>query len=90
MNLTAADIDRIVAEVVRRLRAMTAGSSSSVAAASELRLSERVITLGTLKGRLDGISKVVVIERAVVTPAVKDELKQQKIAWERATTKARS
>jgi hypothetical protein len=84
MNLTAADIDRIVAEVMRRLRAMTAGSSSSVAAASELKLSERVITLGTLKGRLDGVNNVIVTDRAIITPAVKDELKQRGITWARS------
>lgn len=97
MNLTETEIDRIVAEVVRRLRAMMAGSSKSVSTsrettsgANELKLSEKVITLQSLKGRLDGIAKVIVTDRAIVTPAVKDELKDRKIAWERATTKVRS
>jgi hypothetical protein len=113
MNLTAADIDRIVAEVVRRLRAMTAGSSNDQGRESlvksdstnsndvtrqrlptpsvwrstsvgDLQLTERVVTLGTLKGRLDGISKVIVTNRAVITPAVKDELKQRGIHWARS------
>ena len=98
MNLTAADIDRIVAEVVRRLRAMMANSSTavvtssreSITVASELQLTDKVVTLQLLKGRLDGITKLIVDNRAIVTPAVKDELKDRKIAWERATTKARS
>jgi hypothetical protein len=110
MNLSPAEIDRIVAEVVRRLRAMTAndrgreslaksdsthsndvtrqrlpppsvGRSTSVGA---LQLTERVVTLGTLKGRLDGISKVIVGDRAIITPAVKDELKQRGITWARS------
>ena len=96
MNLTAADIDRIVAEVVRRLRAIMASSSTPVSGsrettsvANELSLSEKVITLQLLKGRLDGITKVIVADRAIITPAVKDELKDRKIAWERMT-KARS
>ena len=96
MNLTAADIDRIVAEVVRRLRAIMASSSAPVSGsrettsvANELSLSEKVITLQLLKGRLDGITKVIVADRAIITPAVKDELKDRKIAWERMT-KARS
>jgi hypothetical protein len=94
MNLTAADIDRIVAEVVRRLRAIMANSSTPVSAAREatssLNLSDNVITLQTLRGRLEGITTVIVSERAIVTPAVKDELRDRKIRWERATTKARA
>jgi hypothetical protein len=94
MNLTAADIDRIVAEVVRRLRAIMATSSTPAAAVREttnsLNLSDKVITLQTLRGRLEGITTVIVSERAIVTPAVKDELRDRKIRWERATTKARA
>ncbi|WP_425614922.1 hypothetical protein NA78x_004806 [Anatilimnocola sp. NA78] len=103
MNLTPAEIDRIVAEVVRRLRILMASSSTPAPAKftsnephrhelqrNELHLDEKLITLRTLKDRLEGISKVIVADRAVITPAVKDELRQRKIAWERATTKARS
>jgi hypothetical protein len=104
MNLTETDIDRIVAEVVRRLRAILASSSAegwgreSLAAndvtngndanrqrlptlipASELKLSDKVITLQLLKGRLEGVTKVIVADRAIITPAVRDELKQRKI-----------
>lgn len=97
MNLTETDIDRIVAEVVRRLRALIATSSTTSVSVSrettsgsgELKLSDKVITLQSLKGRLDGITKVVVSDRAIVTPAVKDELKDRKISWERST-RARS
>jgi hypothetical protein len=93
MNLTAADIDRIVAEVVRRLRAIMATSSTPVAAvretASSLNLTDKVITLQTLRGKLDGITTVIVSERAIVTPAVKDELRDRKIRWERSA-KARA
>jgi len=92
MNLTPAEIDRIVAEVVRRLRTLMASSSPAPVkfTSNELHLDEKVITLRTLEGRLEGINKVIVATRAVITPAVKDELRQRKIAWERATTKARS
>ena len=97
MNLTETDIDRIVAEVVRRLRTLLASSSTSgstsretTSGVSELKLSEKVITLQSLKGRLDGIEKVIVSDRAIVTPAVKDELKDRKIAWERCAPKVRS
>ena len=97
MNLTAADIDRIVAEVVRRLRTMMASSSvaqvrtaPATATFNELQLDDKVVTLRTLSGRLDGVNKIVVNQRAVVTPAVKDELKQRGIAWERATATAKA
>lgn len=93
MNLTAADIDRIVAEVVCRLRAIMATSSTPVATvrdtASSLNLTDKVITLATIKGRLEGITTVIVSERAIVTHAVRDELRDKKISWQR-TTKARS
>jgi hypothetical protein len=95
MNLTAADIDRIVTEVVRRLRALAATSSTTAPSQkpetqSSLNLNDKVITLATLKGKLEGITTVIVSDRAIVTPAVKDELRDRKIRWERSTTKARS
>lgn len=95
MTLTAEQIDWIVQEVVRRLKALdgqaavsersaaVAGgerSSTTAAQANELKLSERVITMRSLEGRLANVSRVVVQPRAVVTPAVKDELKARKIA----------
>ena len=94
MNLTAAEIDRIVAEVVRRVRALAAKSSTPATSqkpetTGSLNLNDKVITLGTIKGRLEGVSTVIVSDRAIVTPAVKDELRDRKIRWER-TTKARS
>jgi hypothetical protein len=96
MSLATVDIDRIVAEVVRRLRSHAAGSStgpsSTVSAsnasssqAGELVLTDKVITLSLLKGKLTGVSKLVVGERAIVTPAVRDELKQRGIAWSRSS-----
>lgn len=95
MNLTAAEIDRIVAEVVRRVRALAATSSMPAPSqkpetTSSLNLNDKVITLATLKGKLEGITTVIVSDRAIVTPAVKDELRDRKIRWERTTTKARS
>ena len=93
MNLTPADIDRIVAEVVRRLRALVATSTPAPIQKTEtnssLNLNDKVITLATIKGKLEGITTVVVSERAIVTHAVRDELRDKKIAWQRST-KARS
>ena len=81
MTFTEADVERIVVEVIRRLRAM---ESSSAAAAHgpvghDLVLTERVITTRTVEGRLHGVQRLLVPPNAVVTPAVKDELKQRKI-----------
>jgi hypothetical protein len=57
---------------------------------SSLNLNDNVITLATIKGKLEGVTTVIVSERAIVTPAVKDELRDRKIRCERATMKARS
>jgi len=94
MNLTPADIDRIVAEVVRHLRALVATSSTpapsqKTEATTSLNLNDKVITLASIKGKLEGVTIVIVPERAIVTPAVRDELRDRKIRCER-TTKARS
>jgi hypothetical protein len=85
MTFTEEQVEWIVMEVVRRLRAMGGGvavgerSSTTADAAHELRITERVITLRSVEGRLGNALRVVVQPRAVVTPAVKDELKQRKI-----------
>ena len=69
--------ERIVQEVIRRLVAggVTVGDTGN----KQLALSERVITLATLDGKLDGVETVSVQKRAVVTPAVKDELNRRSI-----------
>ena len=69
--------ERIVQEVIRRLVAggVTVGATGN----KQLALSERVITLATLDGNLDGVETVSFQKRAVVTPAVKDELNRRSI-----------
>lgn len=69
--------ERIVQEVIRRLvaRGVDVGTPGN----KQLAVSERVITLATLDGKLDGVETVSVQKRAVVTPAVKDELNRRKI-----------
>ena len=86
-------IERIVREVIRRLleRGATvapAGSVSSSAAAAangstELMLTGKLVTLETVRDRLGGIQRITVGRRTIVTPAVRDELKQRKIKLER-------
>lgn len=85
MNLAAAEIDQIVAEVVRRLAAVSspAGSPPSAVAPGTLTLGLPVITLDSLMG-LAGANTLVVPAKAVVTPAVRDELKKRGVNLVRA------
>ena len=83
MTFTERDIEWIVVEVVRRLgllegqRVAVSECNSSTA---DLTLAEKVVTLRSIEGRLMNITKVIVSPRAVVTPAVRDALKQHQIA----------
>jgi hypothetical protein len=92
MTFTQEQVERIVVEVIRRLglldtnpkrqRGMTGDGvpvderSSSTA---ELRLSDKVISLRLLDGKLSGVTRLVIPHPAIITPAVKDELKARKI-----------
>lgn len=90
MNLTPEQIERVIAEVVRRL---TATAASKVSALSEransspavspssttLQVTERLVTMATLDGRLATATQLIVPSRAIVTPQVRDELKKRKI-----------
>ena len=73
--------ERIVQEVIRRLseRGLVAERPAGRARSNELRIDAKVVALASLEGRLDGIGRVIVASRAVVTPAVKDALKDRKI-----------
>jgi hypothetical protein len=85
MSFTQADVERIVLEVIRRLRTMPgvdAGIDRRDHAAPvghDLVLTERLITMRTIDGRLSGVQRLLVPPKSVVTPAVKDELKKLKI-----------
>jgi hypothetical protein len=52
----------------------------------ELILSTRLVTMEEIDGRLAGIRQVVVTPQAVVTPAVRDALRQRNIALSRDST----
>jgi hypothetical protein len=80
MTFSEQQVEWIVVEVLRRLGVAVAEHNAvAVAGGSDLRLTDRVITLRSIEGRLAGVRRVVVPSRAVITPAVKDELKQRKI-----------
>lgn len=75
MNISDQQLEWIVQEVIRRLRAL----EGQPPAGGELRLTERLVTLSTIRGRLPNIRRVIVPSRAIVTHAVRDELKQRQI-----------
>ena len=80
MTFTEEQVERIVVEVIRRLEALqVAGTEHGSSPAAELRITDRVVTMRSIEGRLNGVTRIVVKRRAVVTPAVRDELKQRKI-----------
>ena len=81
------DIDRIVREVVRRLQKQN-GHPAVVGAGTEqrrtvpgdvLRLTNRVVAMAQVADRLNGVRQLVVPRRAVVTPAVRDELRARQV-----------
>jgi hypothetical protein len=80
MMLTEEQVEWIVAEVLRRLGvAESTNGRPAMTNSAELRLTDKVVTMRMVEKRLADIKRVVVQARAVVTPAVKDELKAKKI-----------
>lgn len=65
----------------------SAQSPASQSPTTELKLQDKLVTLESLRGRLDGKKTLVVLSNAIVTPAVIDELKDQNIALVRNEAK---
>lgn len=96
MNVSAAEIERMVRDVLSRMTAAApaptpAREDSSALLPSREKVAEgrmrgsldlagRVIALGDIDGRLAEINQLIVDPKAVVTPAVCDILRQRKIA----------
>jgi len=59
-------------------------------AASELVLETKVVTLAEVQGRLVGIQQLIVAERAIVTPAVRDLLREKKVGLVRRSAAAQA
>lgn len=72
MSFSEQEIERIVQEVLRRLAALTARPALT---GDTLTIGSRLVTVADLKGKLDGIKRLEVPRRAVITPAAKDFLK---------------
>jgi ribose 5-phosphate isomerase RpiB len=78
-------VEQIVREVLSRLGgkpdANVVGPSSPV---NELAVSESVVTVAALDGKLGGIRRLVVSPRAVVTPSARDLLKENNVTLVRS------
>ena len=74
------DVEYIIREVIRRLMAM--GNETSRDDGGTVKLTERLVTMSTLDGRLANVKRLIVGKKALVTPLVKDELKKRKITLE--------
>jgi len=93
MTQSQSDIDRMVREVLAALadkglapRAENVATEPAAESSPDaLVLTTRVVTLSQLQGRLDAIRRLVVPNRAVITPAVRDELRQKNITVEFAS-----
>lgn len=98
-KIVNANIDQIVAEVVRRLTAAAGASRAGVPASAGdvgkgdrlkaelqrgvLSIDSRLVTLDTVDGQLAGLRRLVVPRRAIVTPALRDELAKRGIELDR-------
>lgn len=96
MQPSSNDIEQIIRVVMQRLAAagdLMSGVGSIADTReldSELVLRDRVVTLATLDGKLSGKKKLRVHPRAIVTPAVVDELRRFKVELVRDDVKSSS
>ena len=86
-QLDAGEIDRVVREVLKQLNGKLQGGEATeqtvakpAAATAELALSGQLVTLADLEGRLEGIKQLVVPRGRVLTPAVRDRLRDARVA----------
>jgi hypothetical protein len=94
MSLGQADIERIVREVMMQLKHVAQPPAAPLPAAppqtpvvhnSDLVIDDRVVTLDSIVGRLNGAKQVIVPPGALVTPSVRDELRRRGVELRRET-----
>jgi ribose 5-phosphate isomerase RpiB len=73
-------LERIVHAVLQRL----SGAGAATPSSGDLTLTEKVISAESLANRLNGVQRVVVSARAVVTPAARDILKEKNVTLVRS------
>ena len=76
-TLDEALIERIVREVLSRVANRSTSRETQCASSSDFRVEGRVVTLESLRECGDDAKRVIVASRAVVTPAVVDEIKDR-------------
>ena len=86
MTLSEEQVEWIVVEVLRRL-GVAGDERRSSPVGGALSIPERVVTMRLIEGRLNGVSRFLVQPGAVITPAVKDELKKRSIELVREARK---
>ncbi|MGC3970800.1 MAG: hypothetical protein QM775_26735 [Pirellulales bacterium] len=100
MNVSAAEIERLVREAIARLSAAAPAQESSpktepakpaaLPAADVLEVAAQVVTLAEIDGRLGDKRRLVVGPKAVITPAVRDVLRQRNVTLERRAIGAKT
>ena len=87
----AAFFERVVNEVMKRLREMngTGGAAEQrTCFTNSLTIDERVVTLASVQGRLENVESLVVGNNAIVTPSVRDELRDRDITLVRSASQS--
>ena len=79
MTYSEQDVERVVLEVIRRLGLLASQQPAPSATGTELVLTDHVVTLRSIEGKLAGVTRLVVLDMAVVTPAVRDALNDRSI-----------
>lgn len=77
MTLSNAQVERVVREVLADFELLSHRGVARPEAADEFSVTHRVVTLEHIEGRLDGLRRLLVPCGAVVTPAVRDELRRK-------------
>ncbi|MGV3484921.1 MAG: hypothetical protein ACO1RT_10930 [Planctomycetaceae bacterium] len=78
-------IERIVREVIRRLRAEHEGTKPGE---SNFALTERLITAATIESIPAGTREITIAERAILTPLARDEARDRGIRIIRQSKRA--
>ncbi|MCA9215317.1 MAG: hypothetical protein KDB27_19765 [Planctomycetales bacterium] len=88
MNVSAEQLEYVIREVTRRLAEVPEQNPPTQSDETETQLTDRVITVATLKDLPKSISKVTVNTKAIVTPAAIDLLKEKSISLIRRSATA--
>jgi hypothetical protein len=86
-NFSAVEIERLVREVLAQLAPKPAPREAST---TELWLDQSVVAVRDLEGRLQQVKQLVVPERAIVTPAARDLLRERGVDVRRAATASKA